>query len=97
MQQSRAAQKEEGRVYLSRDVAKIMGWCGIVEAKDIRRIWGMFQNLKQSENHLRDLMKGMQTWAEKTGLRISKGVYFTEQQMKDIVNLKPSLAYCVVV
>ena len=35
-------------------------------------------------------MKGMQTWAEKTGLKTSKGFYFTEQQMKDIVNLKPA-------
>ena len=96
MQQSRAAQKEKGRVYSSRDVANIMGWCGITDAKDIIRIWGMFQTSKQGEDHLWDLMKGMQTWAEKTGLKISKGVYFIEQQMKDIVNLKPAPGDCVV-
>ena len=57
----------------------------------------MFKTSKQDEDHLRDFTKGMQTWAEKTGLKIFEGVYFTEQQMKDIVNLKPAPGDCAAV
>ena len=39
----------------------------------------------------------METWSVKTGFKISKSTNFTEQQMKDTVNLQPAPGDCVAV
>ena len=68
----------------------IMGWCGTTEGSKNLGIWELFQTSKRYENHQRDLTKGVETWSEVSYFKVSKSVYFTELQMKDIVDLQPA-------
>ncbi len=76
-----------GKIYSENNVAALKGYCGVANPAGIPTIWDAFQQTKEIASHHHNLQVGMSKWRKDTGKDINKARFFTEQTIKDIVNL----------
>jgi hypothetical protein len=75
--------------YTKDEYALIMGFCNVVRAQDIPRIWRHFaaSKVKQVEIHRRQLQKLMEDWSHNYRTKINT-IFFKKKTLEDIINLR---------
>jgi hypothetical protein len=84
-----------GKLYSENNVTALKGYCGVANPAGIPTIWDAFQQTKEIASHHHNLQVGMSKWSKDTGKDINKAPFFTEQTIKDIVNLSFNLGEVV--
>jgi hypothetical protein len=77
-----------GKVYTTANVAQLMGYCGVNQARDIPHIWGMFQQTKEYNTYRHELEMVMTAWSRREGIEIDKGMYLDNAPLESIAKLQ---------
>jgi hypothetical protein len=76
-----------GKLYSENNVAALKGYCGVETPAGIPVIWDLFQQTREISSHRHNLHVSMSQWSKRTGKDIDKAPFFTEETIKEIVNL----------
>ncbi len=77
------------RPYTKDEYALIMGFCNLVQARDLPQIWQHFMasKVKRVEIHQRQLQKLIEEWSHNYRTEIDT-IFFEQKTLKDIINLR---------
>jgi hypothetical protein len=79
---------DEGKAYSTFQLAKLKGFCGVVDNCDIPPIWDYFRTTKDIDAHRTKLLECMGQWAREHEISITRGLYFEKSTMDEIIKME---------
>jgi hypothetical protein len=79
---------EEGKAYSTFQLAKLKGFCGVLDNCDIPPIWDYFRTTKDVDAHRTKLLECMGQWAREHEISITRGLYFEKSTMDEITKME---------
>jgi hypothetical protein len=87
--QARERDRQKKKAPYSRfNVAKLLGYVGVDKYTKLPPIWNEFLESDDHDDHRGMLEARMETWFRRKGKAMPKGIYFTKEQMKQIMSIK---------
>jgi hypothetical protein len=74
--------------YSAFQLAKLKGFCSVLEDCDIPPIWDYFHSTKDVDAHRTKLLEEMGKWAWEHDVTLTRGIYFNKSTMDEIVKLE---------
>jgi len=85
---------DDSKPYSTFQLAKLIGFCCVLDNCDIPPIWDYFRSTKDVDAHRTKLLACMGQWARENEITITRGIYFKKSTMDEITKLEfnPGLA-----
>jgi hypothetical protein len=85
--ESASLQSNDAKTYTTFQLAKLKGFCGVLDNCDIPPIWDYFRTTKEVDAHRTKLLECMCQWAREHEISITRGLYFDKSTMDEITKL----------
>jgi hypothetical protein len=79
---------DDSKTYSTFQLAKLKGFCGVLDNCDIPPIWDYLRTTKDVDAHRTKLLECMGQWAREHEISITRGLYFEKSTMDEITKLE---------